>query len=63
VGSPPRPSADDSPAAHAGIAPGDVVTKVNGQPVTSARDAMVLTFGKAGSTVELVVNNDGATAR
>lgn len=30
---------DDSPAANAGVLPGDVITKINGEPVKDAREA------------------------
>ena len=49
---------ENSPASRTGITAGDVIRKVNGQPVTTARDAMTLLFGRAGEKVDLVLAKD-----
>jgi hypothetical protein len=52
---------DDTPATAAGLKPGDVLTKLNGEPVTRAqqvRDA-VASAGKADAEIELEWNRNG----
>jgi S1-C subfamily serine protease len=51
------------PAARAGIAPGDHIVSINGQPVTSPVDvAGVLATLKPGQTVSIgLVKQDGST--
>lgn len=49
-----------SPAANAGLTAGDVVTQVNGKPITTASQFKALVDGqKVGSTVQLTLNNQG----
>ena len=50
----------DSPAAHAGIAPGDVITSVDGAPIKDARDLSKTIGGVApGTAVKLGVRRQG----
>ena len=50
----------DSPAAHAGIAVGDVVTEVDGDPATSARDVIAaLSDRKKGDDVAIAAVHNG----
>jgi S1-C subfamily serine protease len=52
--------AQGSPAAAAGIQQGDVITALNGQPVTSESDLLVaLAHAKPGQTVSITVNRNG----
>jgi serine protease Do len=52
----------DSPAAKAGLQPGDVIQKVNGQEVTGPRDlALDVANIKPGEKARLVVLRDGKT--
>jgi serine protease Do len=52
----------NDPAAKAGIKPGDVILKLNGQPVTSANDLRLRVSQTApGSTVKLEISRDGKT--
>jgi S1-C subfamily serine protease len=54
--------AQGSPAAAAGIQQGDVITALNGQPVTSESDLLVaLAHAKPGQTVSITVNRNGQT--
>ena len=52
------------PAAHAGIAPGDVITSIDGQPISSSVDvAEALAKLTAGQTVSVsITKRDGASA-
>lgn len=51
---------DGSPASAAGVKPGDVILRVDGQPVTSSHQAQVLMFGEAGRSIELLLKtSDG----
>jgi serine protease Do len=52
----------ESPAAHAGLEPGDVITEVGGKPVANARDlALKVADLKPGAQVELSVVRDGTS--
>ncbi|WP_035714546.1 Do family serine endopeptidase [Azorhizobium doebereinerae] len=52
----------DTPAAKAGLKSGDVVTKLNGEPVKDARDlSRKIGMMKPGTSVALVVMRDGKT--
>ena len=52
----------DTPAAHAGLQPGDVITAVNGQTVKSPRDLAVDIAGvQPGDEAQLQVVHDGNT--
>ncbi|MFJ6531700.1 M50 family metallopeptidase [Microbacterium sp. NPDC091662] len=55
-------SPDDpaSPAAEAGIKPGDVILSVDGQPVTTFAEATAIVQGAPGETLDMVVRRDGA---
>jgi serine protease Do len=54
--------APNSPALHAGIKPGDIITKVNGQPVKSSRDlALDISETKPGKDAKLDYVRDGKT--
>lgn len=48
-----------SPAQRAGMLPGDIVIKVDGQSVASARDAQILIFGLEATRIELTVFRGG----
>lgn len=50
----------NSPAAHAGIQPGDQIVKVNGLPVLDRAAARTMMFGKAGATVNLAIKRGGS---
>ena len=54
--------ADDpaTPAAEAGIRPGDVLVSVDGQPVSTFAQATAIVQAAPGETLELVVLRDGA---
>jgi carboxyl-terminal processing protease len=52
--------APNSPASHAGIQPGDQITKVNGLPVLDRAAATQMMFGKAGDTVNLTIKRGDA---
>lgn len=52
---------EGSPAQKAGIRSGDVIVKVNGQPVTSLDDAVHRILGPAGTAVTLTVLSAGQT--
>ncbi len=52
---------ENSPAANAGILVGDIIRRVNGEPVSVARDAQRLIFGASiGDTLVLSVERDEA---
>ncbi|MFK3679481.1 M50 family metallopeptidase [Microbacterium sp. NPDC090218] len=55
-------TADDpeSPAAEAGIKPGDVIVSVDGQPVSNFAEATAIVQASPGETLDLVVLRDGA---
>jgi serine protease Do len=51
---------EDSPAAKAGLLPGDVITKVNGQPVRDAHELVRVTAAlPAGQVVDVLLWRDG----
>lgn len=52
---------DDTPASKAGIQPGDLIVKIDGQPTKglSMMEAVDKMRGKAGSTIELTLVRDG----
>ena len=51
---------EDSPAARAGVRPGDVITKVNGQVVRDAHDLIRVTSAlPAGQVVDVLLWRDG----
>ncbi len=53
---------DNSPAAHASVEQGDVITGFNGKPVTDARDlAMAVASVPAGSKAEMTVWRNGGS--
>jgi serine protease Do len=53
---------DESPAARAGISPGDVIVGVNGEPVTNIRQARRAIFGsRVGDIIGLTVLRRGET--
>ena len=53
---------DNSPAAHAGVQQGDVITGFNGKPVTDARDlAMDVAGASSGAKAEMTVWRSGAS--
>ncbi|THD64671.1 Do family serine endopeptidase [Phenylobacterium sp.] len=50
----------DGPSAMAGLKPGDMILKVNGQPIASASDlTRAVGMAKAGDTIHLEVRRDG----
>lgn len=51
--------AENSPAAAAGIVPGDTIDAIGGQPVASKSDANQLLFGLAESDVEITILRAG----
>ena len=55
---------DDTPAARAGIKPGDIITRINETTITSdnANQSVTLLRGKPGSKVTLGVLHEGASA-
>jgi S1-C subfamily serine protease len=54
--------AQGSPAARAGIQPGDVITAINGQAITGESDLLVaLAHAKPGQTISISINRDGQT--
>jgi C-terminal processing protease CtpA/Prc len=52
--------ADNSPASNAGIAIGDNLISVNGQPVSVAGEAVRALFGKANTQVSVVIRRGTA---
>jgi serine protease Do len=54
--------APNSPASHAGIKPGDIITRVNGQPVTNPRDlAIDISETKPGKDAKVDFLRNGKT--
>ncbi|NEQ27593.1 MAG: PDZ domain-containing protein, partial [Microcoleus sp. SIO2G3] len=54
--------APNSPAARAGLQPGDVIHKVSGQQVTKSEDVQRIVEGtQVGSTLQIEVRRDGQT--
>lgn len=51
----------DSPAAEAGIAPGDIITAIDGQPVSSFRDVVDLVQPAADQTLSVTIQREGET--
>jgi regulator of sigma E protease len=49
----------DSPAAAAGLLPGDKVTAVDGAPVKSFEELQILVRGSAGRELQLTIDRDG----
>jgi regulator of sigma E protease len=49
----------DSPAAKAGIAPGDVITAIDGAPITSFDDVIAKVGPAAGRELKITVDRDG----
>ena len=49
----------DSPALEAGIRPGDILTAVNGEPLSAAVDPRVPIVGEEGTELTLTLNRDG----
>lgn len=54
---------DGSPAQKAGLQSGDIILKVDGQPVTGVEDAVSRTTGPAGTSVTLTVENSSGAMR
>lgn len=54
---------DGSPAQKAGLQPGDIILKVNGQPVTSAQDVLRLGSGAVGTSVTLTIQDTSGVIR
>ncbi|KJL18400.1 Zinc metalloprotease Rip1 [Microbacterium oxydans] len=49
-----------SPAAEAGIRPGDVIVSVDGKPVSTFAEATAIVQASPGETIDMVVQRDGA---
>lgn len=54
------PDDPESPAAEAGIEPGDVIVSVDGQPVSNFAEATAIVQAAPGETLDMVVLRDGA---
>jgi len=54
-----EPGDPASPAAEAGIVPGDVLVSIDGQPVSDFADATEIVQASPGKTLDLVVSRDG----
>ncbi|MFJ2505797.1 M50 family metallopeptidase [Microbacterium sp. NPDC087592] len=54
------PEDPESPAAEAGIEPGDVIVSVDGQPVSNFAEATAIVQAAPGETLDMVVLRDGA---
>ncbi|WP_447652900.1 M50 family metallopeptidase [Microbacterium sufflavum] len=54
------PEDPESPAAEAGVRPGDVLVSIDGQPVSTFEQATTIVQASPGETLELVVRRDGA---
>ena len=53
------PDDPESPAAEAGIEPGDVIVSVDGQPVSNFAEATAIVQAAPGETLDMVVLRDG----
>ena len=53
------PDDPESPAAEAGVRPGDVLVSIDGQPVSTFEQATSIVQASPGETLELVVRRDG----
>ncbi|MDF2507605.1 MAG: metalloprotease [Microbacterium sp.] len=53
------PDDPESPAAEAGIEPGDVIVSVDGQPVSTFAEATAIVQAAPGETLDMVVLRDG----
>ncbi|MBN6190066.1 site-2 protease family protein [Aneurinibacillus sp. BA2021] len=53
------PDDPESPAAEAGVRPGDVLVSIDGQPVSTFEQATTIVQASPGETLELVVRRDG----
>ena len=54
------PDDPESPAAEAGIQPGDVIVSVDGEPVSTFAEATAIVQASPGETLDMVVLRDGA---
>lgn len=50
---------EDTPAAEAGLRPGDVIVEANGQPIRTIEDLKEVTSPRGGEPTEYVVKRDG----
>ena len=54
------PDDPESPAAEAGVQPGDVILSVDGQPVSTFADATAIIQASPGEVLDVVVRRDGS---
>ncbi|WP_262000776.1 M50 family metallopeptidase [Microbacterium sp. Mcb102] len=54
------PDDPESPAAEAGVQPGDVILSVDGQPVSTFADATAIIQASPGEALDVVVRRDGS---